>query len=150
MSDESSKAELLQLTSKIAASYVGNNAVGAGDLGTVINSIYKSLVSIDGKIPEESKPSAAPAVSIKKSVTDDHLICLECGKKLKMLKRHIKTDHDLTIDAYKAKWGLPSDYPTTAPAYAAERSEMAKSFGLGRKKADAPTRGRKPKSKAAE
>ena len=143
MSDEASKAELLQLTSKIAASYVGNNTVGAGDLGSVINSIYKSLVSIDGKIPEESTPSAVPAVSIKKSVTAAHLVCLECGRQLKMLKRHIKTDHDLTIDAYKAKWGLSSDYPTTAPAYAAERSQMALKIGLGRK---SNPRGRKPKS----
>ena len=148
MSDESAKAELLQLTTQIASAYVGNNTIAAGDLSLVINSVYKSLVSVDAPVSEESKPASAPAVSIKKSVTAGHLVCLECGKHMKMLKRHIRTDHDLTIDGYKAKWNLPKDYPTTAPDYAAVRSQKAKELGLGLKKGDAPTRGRKPKPKA--
>ena len=148
MSDESAKAELLQLTTQIASAYVANNAVAAGDLVAVINSVYNSLVSVDAPLVVEAKPASGPAVSIKKSVTADHLVCLECGKKLKMLKRHIMSDHDLTVEAYKARWALPSDYPTTAPDYAAARSQMAKSIGLGRKKVDEPTRGRKPKLKA--
>ena len=148
MTNELDKAELLQLTTQIASAYLGNNAVAAGDVGGVINSVYKSLISVDVQATDTVIATSAPAVSIKKSVTAEHLICLECGKKLKMLKRHIETDHDITIPEYKAKWGLPSDYPTTAPAYAAARSEMAKNIGLGRKKGDAPARGRKAKSQS--
>ena len=147
MSDESANAELLQLTTQIASAYVGNNTIAAGDLRLVINSVYKSLVSVDEPAANAVAPQSTPAVSIKKSVTAEFLICLECGKKLKMLKRHIRTDHDLTIETYKAKWNLPNDYPSTAPAYAAVRSQKAKELGLGLKRGDAPTRGRKPKSK---
>ena len=100
MSDESANAELLQLTTQIASAYVGNNTIAAGDLRLVINSVYKSLVSVDEPAANAVAPQSTPAVSIKKSVTAEFLICLECGKKLKMLKRHIRTDHDLTIETY--------------------------------------------------
>ena len=128
-----STVDLKSLTAEVVSAYLASNQVFARDLPDLISTVYGTLATLD------QAPAAAevltPAVRVKKSVTPDAIVCLECGRKLKMLKRHLSTDHDLTIDAYRAKWGLPADYPVVAPNYAAHRSELAKSIGLGRKRA---------------
>lgn len=128
-----SDVDLKALTAEIVSAYVGTNQVSTHDLPGIINSVYATLASVD-QAPAPTEV-LTPAVSVKKSVTPDGIICLECGRKLKMLKRHLSTDHNLTIDAYRAKWGLPADYPVVAPNYAAHRSQLAKDIGLGRKRA---------------
>ena len=125
-------SELLALTSDIVAAHVSNNAVPGADISGLIETVYGTLSTLGGE-PPEPVVELKPAVSIKKSVTDDYLICLEDGKKLKMLKRHIKTAYDLTPEGYRAKWSLPHDYPMVAPNYAKKRQELAKKIGLGRK-----------------
>ena len=124
--------ELLTLTSEIVAAHVSNNAVSSTDLPSLIETVFSTLSGLGGK-PEAPEVELKPAVPIKKSVTDDHIVCLEDGKKLKMLKRHLKTAYDMTPEEYRAKWGLPPDYPMVAPAYARKRQELAKKIGLGRK-----------------
>jgi len=125
-----SSEELLSLTSEIVAAHVSNNTVAVGDLPGLIEQVYKTLSSVGGGgEPTADKPT--PAVPIKKSVTPDYIVCLEDGKKLKMLKRHLKTAYDMTPDEYRDRWGLPSDYPMVAPNYAKQRSKLAKAIGLG-------------------
>ncbi|MGG7567027.1 MucR family transcriptional regulator [Rhodovulum sp. DZ06] len=126
------KSEILALTSEIVSSHVSNNPVPTGDLPGVIQSVYDKLNELAVDKPEP-KVELVPAVPIKKSVTDDYIVCLEDGKKLKMLKRHLKTAYDMTPEDYRAKWGLSADYPMVAPAYARKRQELAKEIGLGRK-----------------
>jgi predicted transcriptional regulator len=126
------KSELLALTSDIVSSHVSNNPVSPQDLTGVIESVYAKLSELAVDKPEP-KEELVPAVPIKKSVTDDYIVCLEDGKKLKMLKRHLKTAYDMTPEQYRQKWGLSSDYPMVAPAYARKRQELAKQIGLGRK-----------------
>ena len=129
-------AELLTLTSQIVSAYVSKNSVPASELPALIGSINKSLKSLGQPQPEPEAPvDLKPAVPIKKSVTPDYIVCLEDGKKLKMLKRHLMSSYNLTVDDYKKKWGLPSDYPVVAPNYASQRSELAKKLGLGRRAA---------------
>lgn len=126
------KSEILALTSEIVSSHVSNNPVPSGDLPGVIQSVYDKLNELAVDRPEP-KQELVPAVPIKKSVTDDYIVCLEDGKKLKMLKRHLKTAYDMTPEDYRAKWGLSADYPMVAPSYARKRQELAKEIGLGRK-----------------
>lgn len=134
MSEEQlDRSELLALTSEIVSSHVSNNAVNQADLATMITTVFNTLEGLSGP-QEEPVEELKPAVPVKKSVTDEYIICLEDGKKLKMLKRHLSTSYDLTPEEYRAKWGLPSDYPMVAPAYARKRQELAKKIGLGRKK----------------
>ncbi len=130
--------ELLRMSAEIVSAYVRNNAVPAGQLQDVIQSVYGSLrdVRSGGAVKEEAPK---PAVPIKKSVTPDYIICLEDGRKLKMLKRHLRTTYGMTPEEYRAKWGLDSDYPMVAPNYAKRRSEFAKKIGLGQRR----TKGRK-------
>lgn len=124
--------ELLALTSEIVSSHVANNAVAAADVPELIQMVFSKLNDLSNpEEPEEEVP--VPAVPIKKSVTEDYLICLEDGKKLKMLKRHLATAYNMTPDDYRARWGLKSDYPMVAPSYAAKRQQLAKRIGLGRK-----------------
>lgn len=126
------KTEILALTSEIVSSHVANNPVAMSELPGFIEAIFSKLHDLaDGAAEEEVE--LVPAVPIKKSVTNDYIICLEDGRKLKMLKRHLSTAFDMTPDEYRAKWGLPSDYPMVAPAYAQKRQELAKKIGLGRK-----------------
>ncbi|HUF85999.1 MAG TPA: MucR family transcriptional regulator [Thermohalobaculum sp.] len=125
-------SELLALTSDIVAAHVSNNAVATTDLPPLIETVFKKLAELGGE-PAVPEVELKPAVSIKKSLHDDYLICLEDGKKLKMLKRHLKTSYDMTPEEYRAKWGLPPDYPMVAPSYARKRQELAKKIGLGRK-----------------
>lgn len=127
------RSELLALTSKIVSSHVSNNAVNQNDLTTMIQTVFTTLEGLSGP-KEEPVEELKPAVSIKRSVTDEYIVCLEDGKKLKMLKRHLKTSYDLTPEEYRARWGLASDYPMVAPAYARKRQELAKKIGLGRKR----------------
>jgi predicted transcriptional regulator len=125
-------SELLALTSEIVAAHVSNNAVPSGELSGLIETVFGTLSQLGGE-PAEPEVEAKPAVPVKRSVTDDYLVCLEDGKKLKMLKRHLKTAYDMTPEDYRAKWGLPHDYPMVAPNYAKKRQELAKKIGLGRK-----------------
>ena len=128
--DDKPKSELIELTADIASAYVENNTVAASELPALINSIHRALANIDTP-PVVVEPARAPAVSIKKSIGDDYLICLEDGRKFKSLKRHLRTKYNLSPEDYRAKWGLPKDYPMVAPAYAAARSALAKQMGLG-------------------
>ena len=124
---------LTRLTADVVAAYVSNNIVPTGQLADLIHSVYSSLRGLDGVSPPEPKAEPVkPAVSIKKSITPDFLICLEDGKKLKMLKRHLRSTYNMTPDEYRTKWGLAPDYPMVAPNYAEQRSQFAKKIGLGR------------------
>ena len=128
--DKSSEEDILKLVTEIVTAYVSRNSVAAEDLPNVIKSVHATLGGFQGK---EAGPLArAPAVPVKKSVTPDYIVCLEDGRKLKMLKRYLRAQYGLTPEAYRAKWNLPADYPMTAPNYAARRSEFAKQIGLGR------------------
>jgi predicted transcriptional regulator len=121
---------LLVLTTEIVAAHVSNNNVAVNDLPTLINQIYNSLANI-GTAPAAPATRPQPAISVKKSVQADYIVCLEDGKKLKMLKRHLKTAYNMTPEAYRERWALPSDYPMVAPNYARQRSRLAKEIGLG-------------------
>jgi len=118
----------LSLTTKLAASFVGNNKVARGDLPALIGSLHEAVAKL-----ESGEEIREPAVPIDKSVKRNEIICLECGKGQKTLKRHLSSGHGVTADEYRARWGLGRDYPLVAPNYAKQRSEMAKKFGLGRK-----------------
>lgn len=122
------------MVADVVSAYVSNNQVLAGQLPEVIKSIYSSLAEQQGGPREEAAEALKPAVPIRKSITPKFLICLENGKKLKMLKRHLHTFYNLSPEEYRAKWGLPLDYPMVAPDYAKQRSEFAKQIGLGRSK----------------
>jgi predicted transcriptional regulator len=124
--------ELLRMTADVVAAYVSNNSLPTAQLGDVINTVYSSLRSLDSQQPEAKAEPLKPAVPIRKSITPDYLICLEDGKKLKMLKRHLRSTYNMTPDEYRAKWGLASEYPMVAPNYAQQRSAFAKKIGLGR------------------
>ena len=127
-----SKEQLLEMTTEIVSAYVGNNTIAAGELNELIVSIHDSLHNLTtGGVEVEPEP-IKPAVPVRRSVTPDYLICLEDGKRLKMLKRHLRTTYGLSPDDYRAKWGLPADYPMVAPNYAQQRSEFAKKIGLGK------------------
>jgi predicted transcriptional regulator len=136
---------LITLTSDIVAAHVSNNSVAVSDLPTLITNVYTALAGLEKPAPVE-EPAPEPAVSIRSSVKNDHIVCLEDGKKLKMLKRHLATRYNMTPDQYRTRWNLPADYPMVAPAYAEKRRELAKKIGLGRK--PAPKRGRKPATAA--
>jgi len=126
----SSQDEIRAFTATIVSAHVGNNSVAISDLPSLIVQVHGALSSLDKPIePVVARPQ--PAVPIKKSVTAEYLICLEDGKKLKMLKRHLSSAYGLTPDQYRERWGLPADYPMVAPAYAQQRSTLAKSIGLG-------------------
>jgi len=120
---------LAALTAQIVSAYVSNNSVAAGDLTGLMTNIYSSLSKLGQGSVMDSRPE--PAVSPKKSVFPDYIVCLEDGKKLKMLKRHIKTSYGLSPDQYRERWNLPADYPMVAPNYAKQRSKLAKQIGLG-------------------
>ena len=133
---------LVTLTADIVAAHVSNNSVAVDELPALIKNVYGALSGLGAAAQEEARPE--PAVSIRASVKPDHLVCLEDGKKMKMLKRHLMTDHGLTPDEYRARWGLASDYPMVAPDYAEKRRDLAKKIGLGRKPGQ--KRGRKKKT----
>jgi predicted transcriptional regulator len=123
---------LITLTSDIVAAHVSNNSVAVEDVPSLINNVYGALAGLGGANGAKAEP-LEPAVSIRASIKPDHIVCLDCGKKMKMLKRHLSTDHGLTTDEYRARWGLNADYPLVAPNYAEKRRELAVKIGLGRK-----------------
>ena len=130
MSNQTPQNELLSMTTTIVSAHVSNNTVALPDLPNLIAQVYKTLSGVGTDSPPvQERPQ--PAVPIKKSVTPDHIVCLEDGKKLKMLKRHLKTAYDMSPDEYRERWGLPPDYPMVAPNYAKQRSKLAKQIGLG-------------------
>ena len=131
MTKQSETIDLHAMTTTIVAAHVANNVVPVGDLSKLIQQVFEALANASASSAAPEKPQ--PAVSIKRSITPDHIVCLEDGKKLKMLKRHIKTSYGLTPDEYRDRWGLPADYPMVAPNYAAQRSALAKKIGLGTK-----------------
>ena len=136
---------LMRMTADVVAAYVSNNSLPTIQLPEVINAVYHSLRGLDGAPPELKAEPAKPAVPVKKSITPEYLVCLEDGKKLKMLKRHLRSTYNMTPDEYRTKWGLPPDYPMVAPNYAAQRSAFAKEIGLGR--GAGRTSGRRPTKK---
>jgi predicted transcriptional regulator len=136
---------LITLTSDIVAAHVSNNDVRVDDLSVLINSVYSALAGL-GASPPAPEAMPEPAVSIRSSVKNDHIVCLEDGKKLKMLKRHLMTRYNMTPAQYRTRWSLPADYPMVAPAYAERRRELAKKIGLGRK----PGTKMPPRVKAAD
>jgi predicted transcriptional regulator len=125
------QSDLLALTAEIVASHVSNNSVQHADLPSLINEVYKALSQVGTPVVEAPAARPQPAVPIRKSVFPDHIVCLEDGKKLKMLKRHLMTSYNLTPDQYRERWGLPADYPMVAPDYAEQRRDLAKKIGLG-------------------
>ncbi len=142
---KTSRDEILHMTAQIVSAYVSHNELPGSQISEVIRSVFTTLNSQHGGDGAAAQEPAKPAVSIRKSVTPDFIICLEDGKKLKMLKRHLRTTYSLTPEEYRAKWGLPADYPMVAPNYAAQRSAFAKKIGLGRKRAKGKRRGRPAK-----
>jgi len=158
------KPQVLELTAQIVAAYTSHNHNTPEALLQLIGSVHATLAAVGRTTPAPEKPQ--PAVPLKRSVFPDHIVCLEDGKKLKMLKRYLRTSYNLTPGQYREKWGLPSDYPMVAPSYAAHRSKLAKSIGLGQRLAPKPApapapepvappaararRGRPPKQAAAE
>jgi predicted transcriptional regulator len=139
MADDQSidRGELLALTAEIVAALVGNNAVAGADVGGLIKSVFDTLRGL--ATDEPSTPvELTPAVPIRRSVTNDYIVCLEDGKKLKMLRRHLMSDHGLKPDEYRTRWGLRPNYPMVAPSYSAQRQTLARQIGLGRKPAPPP------------
>jgi predicted transcriptional regulator len=125
--------ELAELTAEIVAAYVANNAVPSESLPGLIKDVFRALTGTM-EVEEKEVPELKPAVPVRRSVTPDYIVCLEDGKKFKSLKRHLRTQYDMTPEQYREKWGLPADYPMVAPNYAAARSALAKKMGLGQKK----------------
>jgi predicted transcriptional regulator len=129
--DMDEKSEIIEMTADIVAAYVGHNSVSAGELPSLIQSVHRALAGVStGAETVEAAPKE-PAVPIKRSITPDHLVCLEDGRKFKSLKRHLRTKYNMSPEDYRAKWGLAKDYPMVAPNYAKARSELAKQMGLG-------------------
>ena len=135
--DDTTAGELIELTAEIVAAYVGKNAVGTGDLPSLIADVHQALVRAAGNTEVIERDEFKPAVPVKKSVTPDYIICLEDGKKFKSLKRHLRTHYKMSPEEYRTKWQLPHDYPMVAPNYAAARSQLAKKMGLGTRRDEA-------------
>lgn len=139
MSDENNAKSvgngLLRMTAEVVSAYVGNNMLPPTDIPDLIKAVHNALRGLD--TPGDRAEALKPAVPVRRSVTPDYIVCLEDGKKLKMLKRHLRTTYNMTPEEYRAKWNLPPDYPMVAPNYAAQRSQFAKKIGLGRKQKSA-------------
>jgi len=131
-SSQETSANLLRMTAEVVAAYARNHPLPSSELTNVIRTVHGSLSGINGGEPAPSD-APSPAIPIRKSVTPDYIVCLEDGKKLKMLKRHLRTSYNMTPEDYRAKWNLPADYPMVAPNYAKRRSDFAKRIGLGQK-----------------
>lgn len=133
MAEQTPATDLLGLTAEIVSAHVSNNPVSLVDLPNLIQEVYRTLASVGAPPAKQEPERPQPAVPIKKSITPEYLICLEDGKRLKMLKRHLQTSYNMTPDQYRERWGLGSDYPMVAPNYAKHRSSLAKKIGLGTK-----------------
>jgi predicted transcriptional regulator len=134
MNDDKSASNFIALTADIVSAYVSNNSVSAGELPALINQVHSALTRVSSGHSETSSEPLKPAVSVKKSITPDYIVCLEDGKKFKSLKRHLRTQYSMTPEQYREKWDLPPDYPMVAPNYAAARSQLAKQMGLGQQR----------------
>lgn len=134
---------LITLTSDIVAAHVSNNNVAVEDVPSLISNVYGALAGL-GPDASQEEPTPEPAVSLRASVKKDHIVCLDCGKKMKMLKRHLMTEHGMTVEEYRQRWNLGADYPMVAPDYAETRRDLAKKIGLGRKPGQ--KRGRRKKA----
>ncbi|MGA3137583.1 MAG: MucR family transcriptional regulator [Xanthobacteraceae bacterium] len=134
MSDSAGDGTYIQLTAHIVSAYVSNNTVPSGEIPGLISQVYSALMRVSGGQAVATAEPLKPAVSVKRSITPEYLVCLEDGKKFKSLKRHLRTQYDMTPEKYREKWGLPSDYPMVAPNYAAARSQLAKQMGLGQQR----------------
>ena len=142
------KETLITLTSDIVAAHVSNNSVAVEDMPTLISNVFGALSGLGAEQEAEKLPE--PAVSIRSSIKPDYIVCLEDGKKMKMLKRHLMTQYNMTPDEYRQRWGLPADYPMVAPSYAEKRRALAKEIGLGRKPGQRRGRPKKATGTAAE
>ncbi len=132
--NDTASGSYISLTADIVSAYVSNNTVSANDIPGLISQVLWALLRVWGG-PSDAQPEPVkPAISVKKSITPDYLVCLEDGKKFKSLKRHLRTQYNMTPEAYREKWGLPADYPMVAPNYAAARSQLAKQMGLGQQR----------------
>ena len=129
-----SETNYIELTAEIVSAYVSNNPVPAADMPGLINQVHAALLRVSGGHADAQPEPLKPAVSVKKSITPDYIVCLEDGKKFKSLKRHLRTQYNMTPEQYREKWGLPADYPMVAPNYAAARSQLAKQMGLGQQR----------------
>lgn len=134
MGESGSSGKFIDQTADIVSAYLSNNSVAAEDIAGLIDRVHAALVRVAGAHVDASPDSLKPAVSVKKSVTSDYIVCLEDGKKFKSLKRHLRTQYNMTPEQYREKWGLPPDYPMVAPNYAAARSHLAKQMGLGQQR----------------
>lgn len=134
MADNSGNSHFIDLTADIVSAFVSNNSVSAGEIPALINQVHSALLRVASGSNDISADPVKPAVAIKKSVTPDYIVCLEDGKKFKSLKRHLRTQYNVTPEQYRDKWGLPPDYPMVAPNYAAARSQLAKQMGLGQQR----------------
>ncbi len=134
MSENNASANFIELAADIVSAYVSNNSVPAGDLPALIHDVHSALTRVTSNAAPVALEPPKPAVPIKKSITNDYIICLEDGKQFKSLKRHLRTQYNLSPDAYREKWGLPPDYPMVAPNYAIARSNLAKQMGLGQQR----------------
>ncbi|MGQ4272443.1 MucR family transcriptional regulator [Terrihabitans sp. B22-R8] len=134
MSDTSFSPNYVELAADIVSAYVSNNSVTTSDLPQLIGDVHAALLRLTNGVTELPSEAPKPAVPVRKSITPDYIICLEDGKKFKSLKRHLRTQYDLTPEEYREKWGLPADYPMVAPNYAEARSALAKKMGLGQQR----------------
>jgi predicted transcriptional regulator len=134
MSETMASDSFIELTADIVSAYVSNNSVSAGDIPALINQVHGALMRVSSGQGEVSTEPLKPAVPVKRSISAEHLVCLEDGKKFKSLKRHLRTQYNMTPEQYREKWGLPADYPMVAPNSAAARSQLAKQMGLGQQR----------------
>ena len=134
MSDTPANGNYIELTAKIVSAYVSNNTVAAAEIPGLISQVHTALARVSGKSGDAAVEPLKPAVSVKKSITPEHIVCLEDGKKFKSLKRHLRTQYNMTPEQYREKWALGADYPMVAPNYAAARSQLAKQMGLGQQR----------------
>jgi predicted transcriptional regulator len=134
MNENLNTSSYIELAADIVSAYVSNNSVPSGDLPSLISDVHLALLKVGNGAAEAPAEAPKPAISIKKSITPDYIICLEDGKKFKSLKRHLRTQYNMTPEQYREKWGLPADYPMVAPNYAKARSELAKEMGLGQQR----------------
>jgi predicted transcriptional regulator len=136
------QSDLIEMTAGIVSAYVGGHAVAAADVPALIHQVHRALAAVGGSAEAEATPVKEPAVSVKRSIAPDHLVCLEDGRRFKSLKRHLRTKYNLSPEDYRAKWNLPKDYPMVAPNYAKARSELAKQMGLGQGGRKPPRKGK--------
>jgi len=134
MMNDKVASNYIELTAGIVSAYVSNNAVAAGDISSIISQVHSALLRVSNGAADGAGEPMKPAIAVKKSITPDYLVCLEDGKKFKSLKRHLRTQYNMTPELYREKWGLPPDYPMVAPKYAEARSQLAKQMGLGQQR----------------